>query len=417
MHMDLLPTLLVISLLGWVATIFGGFVFLHLRRRGKQQETLDALNQRLISLEEQYATVSQLSTDFVYVCTLQPSGMVSYHWVTDAITQITGYTSQEIEALGDWKKMVMRDDFDRAMKRDRDLFDLRETTVTYRIQSKTGGIRWVRDFSRPQRLENSELIMVYGVMYDISEAQIATELTTLAEERSAVLDKVAHELIVPLKTMDTFVDVLDNEAYGTLNKTQRDVITEINTNLHYLQRLVEELTAPNAKTLSNLTQPHTAPFSPQELLQRIAFTIGMNAADAGIEFQTQLDDALPPHIYGDEQRLYQISTNLITHVLKMTHAGTVTLHMFTGAPNQWTLEVQETDSELSLGKYRAIDNFLHNRVNIDDPPIEGSELGLTIVREQASALGQKVSFTSEGKGGRYTLTMPLKAVLADEKQT
>ena len=59
-------------------------------------------------------------------------------------------------------------------------------------------------------------------------------------------------------------------------------------------------------------------YSTRELFNEISTLINTRIGSKPIEFKIEVDDKLPPVLYGDSMRIKQILTNLLTNSVKLT---------------------------------------------------------------------------------------------------
>src|SRR5690606_10841676 len=111
--------------------------------------------------------VSELMSDYAYGWTVDNDGL-RLEWVTGAFERITGYTVEE--ALG-WKEWGMLHPDDRLAHNwlIQMIFKGNIETLDYRLLTKSGKLRWVRDYSRPiWNPERKRVIGIYGAVQDIT---------------------------------------------------------------------------------------------------------------------------------------------------------------------------------------------------------------------------------------------------------
>src|SRR5262249_50068497 len=60
--------------------------------------------------------IAELTSDYAYVCRVDPDGEIILERVTDGFTRITGYTFEEIQALGGWIRLFTAEDAARMLE-------------------------------------------------------------------------------------------------------------------------------------------------------------------------------------------------------------------------------------------------------------------------------------------------------------
>lgn len=153
--------------------------------------------------EDRFRHVSGLITDFAFSCTRSEDGGFRIDWIAGATTQITGYTNEEILAMGCWRDIVVEEDLPVFDTRIGNLLPGTSTECEIRIRTKAQTIRWIICYAEciidPFR---NELYRIYGGCEDITikkEAEVERErlLATVQEEKeklSVLLNSIPDEI-------------------------------------------------------------------------------------------------------------------------------------------------------------------------------------------------------------------------------
>ena len=188
------------------------------------------LQRRLVELEERYAILSELGSEWAYVFRLYPDGSSQQLWSGGAFEQITGHDEDDMNARDAWRDIVHPDDIPVIETRTHQLLAGREDTSEYRIFTRDKTTRWVLKRSRPL-LQDDGTTLVYCMVRDITDAKQAEydQQCLLAQERvhSAVLEisstedlpKITSQIAAELKTLDipyvgVGLNLIDEEAYA-----------------------------------------------------------------------------------------------------------------------------------------------------------------------------------------------------------
>jgi PAS domain S-box-containing protein len=132
----------------------------------------------LLENEFRYRTLTELTSDFVYCFEVNEENSLRPVWLTDAFTHITGYDKKELlESNGQhWENIIHPDDRHIFETHINLLLSQRTTISTYRIISRDGLTRWIRDHARPVMDETGGKIkMIIGAAKDITEMMFAEE--------------------------------------------------------------------------------------------------------------------------------------------------------------------------------------------------------------------------------------------------
>src|SRR5262249_54204403 len=106
-----------------------------------------ALEQLRIS-EERHRAVSELCSDYAYAFRVEPDGSLVREWITDAFTRITGFSVEEVD--GGVLLPVAHPDDRLLVEEIRERLKGGQPSVAeIRIVTKSGEVRWLRDYAKP----------------------------------------------------------------------------------------------------------------------------------------------------------------------------------------------------------------------------------------------------------------------------
>ena len=139
------------------------------------------------------------------------------------------------------------------------------------------------------------------------------------------------------------------------------------------------------------------------------------AKKKGLEFKTEIDSALPQSLYGDDVRVRQVITNILTNAVKYTHQGSVTLTMSGREVDADTFEllVKVTDTGIGIRK-EDLSKLFQSFLRLDEERnrnIEGTGLGISIVQKLLTMMDSKLEVASEyGKGSEFSFKLIQKII-------
>lgn len=139
------------------------------------------------------------------------------------------------------------------------------------------------------------------------------------------------------------------------------------------------------------------------------------SAEKPITTHVEIDPNLPTTLYGDELRIKQILTNLLSNATKYTASGYITLRAFYNRMENDTVNLcfSVADSGMGIKKEdlsQLFNSFKRLELN-KNRTIEGSGLGLNITKQLVDLMGGDIKIDSEyGKGSTFTVIIPQKVV-------
>src|SRR5262249_22488125 len=106
--------------------------------------------EELRASEQQHRLISELTSDYAYVCRVEPDGVIRLESVTEGFTRVTGFTLAESEARGGWASLLHPDDLESARQDvGRTLAEGRGLVRELRLLTKAGQTRWIRFSAQP----------------------------------------------------------------------------------------------------------------------------------------------------------------------------------------------------------------------------------------------------------------------------
>jgi len=226
--------------------------------------------------------------------------------------------------------------------------------------------------------------------------------------KSEFLANVSHELRTPLNAIIGFSDMLLMGMSGDLNESQRHKVERLKENGNRLLSLVNnilDITRIEAKRIEIINKP----FSPRALIKRLQSQMEPLARQSGLEFNATVDEAIPETLLGDEVRVEQVITNLLSNAFKFTPKGSVSVNIrINPGDKTWSVVVADTGigiaphaQEIIFEEFRQVDGSFTRAY-------KGSGLGLAIARNLVRIMSGEIKVESElGKGSTFTVTLPL----------
>jgi PAS domain S-box-containing protein len=227
-----------------------------------------------------------------------------------------------------------------------------------------------------------------------------------SKAKSAFLATMSHEIRTPLNAI---IGLSEIEMQNYLPKGTRDNLDKIYSSGLVLLNIVNDILDVSKIETGNL-QLVLAEYNLAELLSQ---AIQLNIVRIGskeIEFNLRIDENCPSVLYGDELRVKQILSNLLSNSFKYTKKGRVTLnvyHKISGDTLWLTFEIIDTGigiKQKDMGKlfseYSQLDSLSNRK-------IEGTGLGLSITKSLVDMmLGTIQAKSTYGVGSKFTVTLP-----------
>jgi len=127
------------------------------------------------------------------------------------VEEITGYTVDDFTAgRVAWNELIHPDDLDEVCKEGESLRDIPGyvADIEYRIRTRDGQMRWVRDVGRAIRMEDGQTSFAQGAIYDITERKQAEEQRA---ENMAELKQAKETAVSMMEDAETARKATDQE--------------------------------------------------------------------------------------------------------------------------------------------------------------------------------------------------------------
>ena len=229
------------------------------------------------------------------------------------------------------------------------------------------------------------------------------ELQDLNRLRNQLVQNVSHELRTPLTLIQGYTELLLNEGLGQLEPAQRRALKTMEEYIRTLSHLIYNLTALRTFPRETLA---LMPVSIVEIVGQLLEEEKQLARSAGVSFNTDLPDDLPP-VLGDRERLDLVFHHLIDNAIKFSPNGG-DVHIRAWADEEWVY-ISVKDEGIGIAP-EHLDRIFERFYQIDGSTTRrfgGMGVGLALVWEIVEAHGGTVEVESEpGKGSNFTVRLP-----------
>jgi signal transduction histidine kinase len=231
------------------------------------------------------------------------------------------------------------------------------------------------------------------------------ELERAHQLKTAFLAAASHELKTPLNAIIGFANVLLKQAHGPLTPRQQEYAQYIRKNGDHLLKLINDIL-----DLSRIDSGKVAVVRRRinlgQLLRECAQSIRPLADRKSQQIEIRLADALPA-VRADRNKLKQIIFNLLSNAIKFAPADTeITLQ---AQLTEFGDEVRISVSDRGPGipaedQDKIFEPFVRSA---RDAQIEGTGLGLALVRRLVELHHGRIWVESAGTGSTFHVTLPV----------
>ncbi|MBD5487374.1 MAG: DegV family EDD domain-containing protein [Lachnospiraceae bacterium] len=253
-------------------------------------------------------------------------------------------------------------------------------------------------------------VWTYNREQEVTEKQ-KEEIERIARSKDAFFANMSHEIRTPINTiiglneMILREDISDEIAENAINiqNASKMLLTTINDILDL------------SKIESGNMEIVPAQYEISAMFSDLVNLIWIRAHEKELEFKVDIDPEIPSMLYGDEVRIKQVVTNMLTNAVKYTAEGSVTLTAKGEriAADQIMLRISVTDTGMGIRK-ESLDDLFSSFKRVDESDnrhIEGTGLGLNISRQLMEMMGGRIYVDSVyHKGSTFTVEVKQRIV-------
>jgi PAS domain S-box-containing protein len=291
------------------------------------------------------------------------------------------------------------------------LASMENHTVIVRKDGKTVP---VADSAAPIRDLHGNINGVIVVFRDVSKEyeldRAKTEFVSLA----------SHQLRTPLSAINWYAEMLLNGDAGKITDDQKTYLDEIYQGNQRMVELVNSLLDVSRLDLGKLTNTPVEN-NIRDLIDSLEKEMTTTVKSKQLDLKTTVAPDLPS-VVADPKLLRMIVQNLLSNAIKYTDPkGSVTVTATTAAPEYISganlpagqkylyFSVADTGYGIPQEQQSKIFGKLFRADNVRALDVEGTGLGLYIVKEVVEKLGGRTWFDSvEGKGSTFYVVLPFK---------
>lgn len=264
-------------------------------------------------------------------------------------------------------------------------------------------------------------VEVEGVARDISELKKSADELTIAKNdaehslkiKEQFLANMSHEIRTPMNGIIGMVDVLSETPLET---TQKDYVKTIKKSSETLLTILNDILDLSKIEAGKMEILHV-PFDLYDTLKNLTALFTQRAKEKGNKLIVNTHNEVPQYIEGDQIRLLQILSNLISNALKFTQNGSISLN--TSIKKRMSedieilFEVVDTGMGISADNQKKLFSSFQQLDISTKKSFGGTGLGLVISKELCQKMGGKIGLKSElGVGSNFWFTIKTQASTA-----
>ena len=370
--------------------------------------TRDALRER----EERFKNLARATSDGVWDCNL----VTDVVWRSEGWGRMLGFTQDEIGFLRKtWLHQLHPDDREKVLASVARAIDgsAEFWTEEYRMLRKDGAPLHVADRAYISRDSAGKALRMVGGMSDITDRRQADALRAdrnaaelASRSKSEFLARMSHELRTPLNSILGFAQLMQYSPALQTDATAQAKLDHILASGKHLVAMIDDIL--------DLSRIESGAFALSlesvEISQLIADCVAQTAPQAAAgNISIVFGQRVEAHwICADRTRVRQIILNLLSNAIKYNRdGGSVEIRIGESAAGERRfIAIRDSGHGLTPGQ---LDNLFQpfNRLGAENGGIEGTGIGLVIVKELVGAMDGTITVNSAPElGSTFTLTFP-----------
>jgi signal transduction histidine kinase len=245
----------------------------------------------------------------------------------------------------------------------------------------------------------------------IENARLYQQAQAANQAKTEFMSIASHELKIPMTSIKGYAKLLTLGTVGELTERQTDFLNIIAANVDRMDRLVADLLDVSRIEAGRL-RLDIQPVDLREVIDTVLQSVETQIAAKKLALRLEVPEKLPP-VLGDQGRLIQVVTNLVSNAYKYTPEGGQ-IHIkadgLAAASPSDSLTISVRDTGLGIApedQKKIFTKFFR----AEDPlvrDVPGTGLGLSITKSLVEMHGGKIWFESEvGKGTTFAFTLPI----------
>ncbi len=260
----------------------------------------------------------------------------------------------------------------------------------------------------------SSLLHTFVVSNEMDELLLRqSELAIAANKaKSAFLSNMSHEIRTPINGILGMNEMVLRESRDPEVQTYAENIrTAGNTLLGIVNDVLDF-----SKIEAGKMELNPVDYELASLINDLVIMVQGRAEEKGLELKLSLNPDLPRMLHGDEIRIRQVITNILSNAVKYTEKGSVTFAMDFERENESgdsvSLNVSVSDTGIGI-RQEDMDKLFSEFDRIEEKRnrnIEGTGLGMTITKRLLAMMGSNLDVRSvygEGSVFSFRLKQPV----------
>ena len=229
---------------------------------------------------------------------------------------------------------------------------------------------------------------------------------TATEAKSNFLANMSHEIRTPINTIMGMDEMILRE---TSEKVVEEYALDIKTASQNLLSLINDI-LDITKIESGKMGVVNGEYQFMSLMHDVLNNVTIRAKEKNLEIKLNISNDIPSEMLGDDVRIKQILTNIITNAVKYTQEGYIEISASCQRQYDNTVDLKFSVKDTGIGiKQEDIKRMFESFERLEENRnrnIEGAGLGMTITQNLLKMMGSSLEVESEyGKGSTFSFVI------------
>jgi two-component system phosphate regulon sensor histidine kinase PhoR len=239
------------------------------------------------------------------------------------------------------------------------------------------------------------------IMGYVSSQRDITQYKELERLKDQFILEVSHELRTPVTNMGLFAELLER---GKPEKKE-EYMQVLKTEISQLMRMIEDILDLSRLEVGKFKRTSFSDLDLNLLTEQVVAAHCPLAEENGLILTFEPSEDLQP-IYGEQNQIARVLTNLLTNAIRYTNEGFVKVKTYRDDNGAW-VEVQDTGIGIDEADFPHLFDRFYRGQKVSQSKIMGSGLGLAIVKEIIDLHEGKIDWESfDGQGSTFRVWFP-----------
>ncbi len=377
-------------------------------------QDITQINQMVKELAEHKRTTENFfnaMTDMVFFYDIRKNKMIYLNAAAEKVMERT--LSDLLNDINIWIDAIHTDDIQSAKTAFQEVIEgvKERISIEYRIINSTGNARWVWTRAWLIKDDQNNPVRLEGIISDINESKTIETATRQALEKEKELNELksrfistmSHEFRTPLTSIYSSAELLEHYANQWDENKRNYYLLKIQESVIFLNGLLDDILLIN-KSESGILEFNPAEVSINSLCDEILEDIPFNI-NPKVIIKRSIKTNKSSYLF-DERLIKQIIKNLLSNAIKYSPNGGEIIFDVSDNSQELIILVKDRGIGIPINEKEKLFKKFFRGSNASY--VQGTGLGLTIVKNAVDLHGGTIEFDSEeGQGSTFTIKLPI----------